>query len=56
MEVLVEESIRTRIIFDRKLGLSYKVIAEKLNSEGVKTVLGGIKWYPSTVRHIYLRK
>jgi len=53
---LVEKSISERILSERTLGLSYKAIAEKLNSEGVKTVLGGVKWYPSTVRHIYLRK
>jgi len=53
---LVEKSISERIFSERDLGLSYKAIAEKLNSEGIKTVLGGIKWYPSTVRHIYLRK
>jgi DNA invertase Pin-like site-specific DNA recombinase len=53
---LVDKSISERISSDRTLGLSYKAIAEKLNSEGVKTVLGGVKWYPSTVRHIYLRK
>jgi DNA invertase Pin-like site-specific DNA recombinase len=53
---LVDKSISEKISSDRTLGLSYKAIAEKLNSEGVKTVLGGVKWYPSTVRHIYLRK
>ncbi|NBR24841.1 MAG: recombinase family protein [Micrococcales bacterium] len=53
---LVEKSISERIFSERDLGLSYKAIAEKLNSEGIKTVLGGVKWYPSTVRHIYLRK
>jgi len=53
---LVEKSISERILSERTLGLSYKAIAEKLNSEGIKTVLGGVKWYPSTVRHIYLRK
>jgi len=53
---LVEKSISERILSERTLGLSYKSIAERLNSEGVKTVLGGVKWYPSTVRNIYLRK
>jgi DNA invertase Pin-like site-specific DNA recombinase len=53
---LVEKSVSERILSERTLGLSYKAIAEKLNSEGIKTVLGGVKWYPSTVRHIYLRK
>ena len=53
---LVEKSVSERILSERTLGLSYKAIAEKLNSEGLKTVLGGVKWYPSTVRHIYLRK
>ena len=53
---LVDKLISDRISSDRDLGLSYKSIAERLNSDGVKTVLGGVKWYPSTVRHIYLRK
>ena len=53
---VLDKLISDRISSDRDLGLSYKSIAEKLNSDGVKTVLGGVKWYPSTVRHIYLRK
>ena len=53
---LVDKLVSDRISSDRDLGLSYKSIAERLNSDGVKTVLGGVKWYPSTVRHIYLRK
>jgi len=53
---LVESDIRDRITSERDAGLSYKMIADNLNNEAIPTVLGGAKWYASTVRHIYLRK
>ena len=53
---LVESDIRDRITSERESGLSYKMIADNLNNEAIPTVLGGAKWYASTVRHIYLRK
>jgi len=53
---LVESDIRDRITSERDAGLSYKTIADNLNNEAIPTVLGGAKWYASTVRHIYLRK
>jgi len=53
---LVKLDIRDRITSERDAGLSYKMIADNLNNEAIPTVLGGAKWYASTVRHIYLRK
>ena len=50
------EDVRSRILTERSLGVSYKDIAEKLNSEGVSTALGGKKWYASTVRHVFIRE
>ena len=52
---LVSSDIRTRIVKERNLGLSYKEIADNLNKDLVPTVLSGKKWYASTVREIYIR-
>jgi DNA invertase Pin-like site-specific DNA recombinase len=51
----ITEDIGNRIVRDRAAGLSYKKIAESLNSEKVPTVLGGKQWYASTVRNAYIR-
>jgi DNA invertase Pin-like site-specific DNA recombinase len=51
----ITEDIGDRIVRDRAAGLSYKKIAESLNSEEVPTVLGGKQWYASTVRNAYIR-
>ena len=50
-----EKTVSERIDSERKLGLSYKLIADGLNKDAIPTTLKGSKWYPSTVRHIYLR-
>lgn len=52
---LITETVIDRIINERNLGLSYKMIADNLNNSSVPTVLGGEKWYASTVRKAYLR-
>ncbi len=52
---LITETVIDKIINERNLGLSYKMIANNLNSASVPTVLGGEKWYASTVRKAYLR-
>ena len=52
---LITETVIDRIINERNLGLSYKMIADNLNNASVPTVLGGEKWYASTVRKAYLR-
>jgi DNA invertase Pin-like site-specific DNA recombinase len=41
-----------RIVDARCAGLSYPVIAESLNSEGVPTAHGGRQWHPATVRNV----
>jgi site-specific DNA recombinase len=40
-----------RIYAMRQQGMSYRVIADVLNSEGIPTKRGG-KWYAGTVRYI----
>jgi DNA invertase Pin-like site-specific DNA recombinase len=52
---LVNEAVLKRIENERSLGLSYKLIADNLNRDAIPTVLGGEKWYPATVRKVYLR-
>lgn len=52
----INKDVRSRILSERSLGVSFKNIAEKLNSEGISTALGGKKWYPSTVRHVFVRE
>jgi DNA invertase Pin-like site-specific DNA recombinase len=50
----VELEVRERIYRDKKLGLSYQLIANALNAEGIPTAHGGKKWYSATVRNSYL--
>jgi len=53
---LISETVVERIERERNLGLSYKMIADNLNSDAIPTVLGGEKWHASTVRKAFLRK
>jgi DNA invertase Pin-like site-specific DNA recombinase len=53
-KVLIGEAIRRRIYEERVAGVSYRLIAESLNKEGVPTANGGEQWYASTVRHAYI--
>jgi DNA invertase Pin-like site-specific DNA recombinase len=53
---LISETVVERIERERNLGLSYKMSADNLNSDAIPTVLGGEKWYASTVRKAFLRK
>lgn len=53
---LISETVVERIERERNLGLSYKMIANNLNSDAIPTVLGGEKWHASTVRKAFLRK
>ncbi len=52
---LMDEAVIGRIERERNLGLSYKNIADNLNRDAIPTVLGGEKWYASTIRKAYLR-
>lgn len=36
----------------RAEGLTYRAIADRLNTEGVPTVAGGVKWHPNSVRSV----
>lgn len=49
--VSLPESLRSRIVAERAAGDSLRLIAERLNSEGVSTARGG-RWHASTVRHV----
>jgi DNA invertase Pin-like site-specific DNA recombinase len=50
----VELEVRERIYRDKKLGLSYQLIADALNAEGIPTAHDGKRWYSATVRNSYL--
>lgn len=52
---LIDEAVVYRIDKERNAGLSYKNIADSLNRDAIPTVLGGKRWYASTVRTAYLR-
>jgi len=49
-------AVRRRIARDRAKGLSYRVIADRLNAANVPTGQGGRQWYPMTVRTVLLAK
>lgn len=42
----------TRIVKERRSGLSLKAIADGLNGDGVSTAHGGAAWWPSTVAKV----
>ena len=44
--------VLNRIVNAHQGGTSYSAIARELNSEGVKTAQGGVKWYPATVKAV----
>jgi len=46
--------VAARIVSDRRGGLGWSAIARALDSEGVATAQGGARWYPATVRSVYL--
>lgn len=52
----VDKSVVEIINKGRNDGLSYKELSDYLNTHGYPTTLKGKKWYPSTIRHIYLRE
>lgn len=51
----VGEQIAARIRVQRDGGASWPAIAAALNNENVPTAQGGAKWWPATVRGVYLR-
>ena len=46
----IDPKLRARVRRMRSRGMSYPVIAQRLNDEGVPTAQGGKQWYPATVR------
>ena len=46
--------IVTRIISAHEAGASWSAIGRALDADGVPTAQGGARWYPATVRSIYL--
>lgn len=43
-----------RIVADRTAGLGWSAIGRALDAENVPTAQGGARWYPATVRAVYL--
>lgn len=43
-----------RIVADRGAGLGWSAIGRALDAENVPTAQGGARWYPATVRAVYL--
>jgi DNA invertase Pin-like site-specific DNA recombinase len=52
---VMPKAVIQRMKRDRKQGLSYAAIAERLNTDGVPTAQGGKRWYPATVSYTLLR-
>ena len=50
----IDEAIRDKVFKLKTSGMSYRNIAELLNSDGVPTAYKGEKWYASTVRNIFM--
>ena len=48
----VDGALREKILVYRDKGLSYRQIAEKLNSDGTPTLRKAKQWYASTVRSV----
>jgi len=44
----------SRIVSARELGESWSAIGRALDTDGVPTAQGGARWYPATVRAVYL--
>jgi DNA invertase Pin-like site-specific DNA recombinase len=51
----VPRNVERRIQRARSAGTSFRVIAERLNADGLPPAHGGKQWYPGTVRSIHLR-
>lgn len=49
---VMAESVRERIVSERKEGRSMAAIADGLNADEVPTARGGARWYPSTVKAV----
>lgn len=47
-------AVVARIVDERAKGLGWTAIGRKLDSEGVPTAQGGERWWPATIRSVYL--
>lgn len=47
-------SVRSRIVTEHQAGVGWSAIARTLEAEGVATGQGGARWYPATVRSVYM--
>jgi DNA invertase Pin-like site-specific DNA recombinase len=52
--VTMSPTVRRRIRRMRNRGLGWTAIANRLNHDGVETSQGGRRWYPSTVRAMFV--
>lgn len=50
-----EQEVINKIIKLRKKGLTYRKVADELNSLKIETKTKKNIWYPKTVRQVYLR-
>lgn len=48
----VPEDVAVRIASERAAGMTLAAIASGLTDDGISTVAGGQRWYPSTVRQV----
>jgi hypothetical protein len=52
--VRLDPAIVSRIVMQRNAGLTFAAIAAALNDEGVATAHGGSRWWPATVRKVFV--
>jgi hypothetical protein len=53
---VIPDAIRERIRSERRVGFSYRQIAERLQADGVPTAQSGMRWWASTVRGAVLHE
>ena len=51
---VLDEAVRRKVRRERAAGRSFRVIAERLNAQGVPTAHGGQSWHASTVRSVLM--
>jgi Recombinase len=50
--VALPADVRERVARERAAGRSLAAIADGLTDDQVATAQGGVRWHPSTVRHV----
>jgi len=51
---MISADLVARIRTAHEAGAGWSAVARQLNDEGVPTAHGGTKWYPSTVRAVFM--